>query len=58
MAAETAEIEKLITKHRDTIHQLEPSLQMTRDAAIALEEQNLTPEVQKKNINLNLFLCF
>jgi hypothetical protein len=45
MAAEAAEIDKLILTHRTTINELEPSLQMTRDAAIALEEQKLTPEV-------------
>ncbi len=38
-------IDELIAKHRKTIEELEPSLQMTRNAAVALEEQNMTDQV-------------
>ena len=47
MATEAAEIDKLISKHTATLTELETTLQMTRDTAVALEEQSLTAEVSQ-----------
>jgi len=45
MAADAAEIDRLISKHQDTLHELAPSIELTCNAAVALEEVKLTAEV-------------
>jgi len=45
MAADAAEIDRLISKHQDTLNELAPSIELTCNAAVALEEVKLTAEV-------------